>query len=347
MEQGDAVDARRALPATTGDNSSGERLICPLGTDDELHGLLVASSATKIPPELRSSIEILAAQVELALDRDNMTEVIHARRSEARFQTLVQNASDVILIVRPDTTITYQTPSSKRTFGYEVGTLEGRPFTALLHPDDVEQAVAVFTGVAFRAGTSVTAQWRVRHENGGWHFAEVIATNLLSDETVEGIVLTLRDVSERKGLEEELKHQAFHDALSGLANRALFRDRLEHAVERAARSKASLAVLFLDLDDFKLINDSLGHAAGDSLLVETGRRLSASLRGGDTAARFGGDEFAVLMEEIVNAEEACEVADRILTALREPMTILDRDIQLRASIGIAYNPSGIGGNQMS
>src|SRR3974390_2692596 len=170
-----------------------------------------------------------------------MPKTIHARRSEARFQTLVQNASDVILIVRPDTTITYQTPSSKRTLGYAVGALEGRPFTAYLHPDDVERALAVFTGVAFRAGTSVTAQWRVRHEDGTWRFAEVIATNLLSDETVEGIVLTLRDVSERKALEEELKHQAFHDALSGLANRALFRDRLEHAVERVTRSKASLA----------------------------------------------------------------------------------------------------------
>jgi len=146
--------------------------------------------------------------------------------------------------------------------------------------------------VAFRPGTSVTAKWRIRHCDGSWRHVEVTTTNLLHEPTLEGIVLTLRDVSERTGLEEELKHQAFHDALSGLANRALFRDRLEHALARATRSKSSLAVLFLDLDDFKLINDSLGHTAGDALLVAVAGRLSASLRSGDTAARFGGDEFA-------------------------------------------------------
>ncbi len=167
-----------------------------------------------------------------------------------------------------------------------------------------------------------------------------MANNLLGDPTVEGIVLTMRDVSERKGLEEELKHQAFHDALSGLANRALFRDRLEHALARAARSRSSLAVLFLDLDDFKLVNDSLGHAAGDDLLVAVAGRLAKSLRAGDTAARFGGDEFAVLLEEISGLDEACEVADRIIAELRVPLAIEDREVQVHASIGIAISPIG-------
>jgi diguanylate cyclase (GGDEF)-like protein/PAS domain S-box-containing protein len=320
--------------------SEAHSVVCPLGTKGQFQGLIAARSRTGIPAALQSSIEVLATQVELALDRESMTEVIHARRSEARFQTLVQNASDVILIARPDTTITYQTPSSMRTLGYASGLLEGRALTSLLHPDDVEQALAVFTGVAFREGSSVTAQWRVQHADGSWHYAEVIATNLLSDQTVEGIVLTLRDVSERKRLEEELKHQAFHDALSGLANRALFRDRLEHALARAARSASLLAVLFLDLDDFKLVNDSLGHAAGDTLLVEVANRLSRSLRTGDTAARFGGDEFAILMEEVVNPGEACEVAERIISELRAPLAILDREVHISASIGIAFNPSG-------
>ncbi|MGO8870470.1 MAG: EAL domain-containing protein [Acidimicrobiales bacterium] len=326
--------------ATAGRPSRSALVTCPLVLQEHLTGLIVVHSSLKLPAELRSCVETLAAQVELALDRELMTEAVHAQRSEARFQTLVQNASDVILIVRPDTTISYQTPSVRRILGYEPEELEGRQFTELLHPDDVEQALAVYTGVAFRAGTSVTAEWRVQHADGNWHHVEVVATNLLDDPTVEGCVLTMRDVSERKGLEEELKHQAFHDALSGLANRALFHDRLEQALARAIRSSTSVAVLFLDLDDFKLVNDSLGHAAGDRMLAEVADRISRSLRAGDTAARFGGDEFAVLVEQSNGVEEACEVAARIITELNRVMVIDDREFHSRASIGIALSPMG-------
>ncbi|MGD0082390.1 MAG: EAL domain-containing protein [Acidimicrobiales bacterium] len=334
--------AMEASGASTGpgDQESLEQvLMCPLVAKDQLKGLIAVTSAGVLPVELTNTIETLAAQVGLALDREALTETFHARRSEARFQTLVQNASDVILIARPDTTITYQTPSAKSILGYEPGSLEGERLTMLLHPDDVEQALAVYTAVAFRAGTSVTAEWRVRHRNGSWRHVEVVANNLLGDPTVEGVVLTMRDVSERKGLEEELKHQAFHDALSGLANRALFRDRLEHASARAARSLTSLAVLFLDLDDFKLVNDSLGHAAGDEMLVAVAGRLLGSLRAADTAARFGGDEFAVLLED-TGPEAACRLAERIIDELRVPLTIADREVQVRASIGIALSPAG-------
>ena len=330
-----------AVITLPGSESTDRRLVCALAPQRKLQGVVTITSATGLPVEFTNSIEILAAQVELALDREVMTEVIHARRSEARFQTLVQNASDVILIVRPDTTITYQTPSALKILGYAAGSLEGVSFTSLLHPDDVEQALAGYTSVAVGAGTSsVTALWRIRHFDGSWRHVEVIAMNLLSDPTVEGMVLTLRDVSERIALEDELKHQAFHDALSGLANRALFRDRLEHALLRASRSGTSLAVLFIDLDDFKLVNDSLGHAAGDDLLVTVGERITASLRAGDTAARFGGDEFAVLLEETAGPEEAFDVAGRIIAELGAPVMVEDHEIMPRASIGIALSPRG-------
>jgi diguanylate cyclase (GGDEF)-like protein/PAS domain S-box-containing protein len=319
---------------------SGEHLVCGLVSQGKLHGFITVTSDTKISIEFKNSIEILAAQVELALDREAMTEVIHVRRSEARFQTLVQNASDVILIVRPDTTIIYQSPSAQKILGYAASTLEGREFTSLIHPDDVEQALAGYTAVALGSGTSVTALWRVKHFDDSWRHIEVITTNLLGDLTVEGMVLTMRDVTERMGLEEELKHQAFHDSLSGLANRALFRDRLEHALLRAARSGASLAVLFIDLDDFKLVNDSLGHGAGDELLVKVAERIGAALRAGDTAARFGGDEFAVLLEQTVSPEEAYEVANNIISALNVPVSIGDHDIVPRASIGVVLSSSG-------
>jgi diguanylate cyclase (GGDEF)-like protein/PAS domain S-box-containing protein len=326
--------------SSAGRDARSDLVVCSLVLQERLSGLIVVESALKLPVELRSCIETLSAQVGLALDRELMTEAVHARRSEARFQTLVQNASDVILIVRPDTTISYQTPSVRRTLGYEPKELEGREFTSLLHPDDLEKALAVYTGVAFRAGTSVTAEWRIRHADGVWHNVEVVATNLLDDPTVEGCVLTMRDVSERKVLEEELKHQAFHDALSGLANRALFHDRLEQALARAIRSSTSVAVLFLDLDDFKLVNDSLGHTAGDQMLAEVAVRINGSLRAGDTAARFGGDEFAVLVEQCNGLEEACEVAERIIADLYQKMLIDDREFHTRASIGIALSPRG-------
>jgi diguanylate cyclase (GGDEF)-like protein/PAS domain S-box-containing protein len=334
------VITRSNSTGAAGDDTAEEQLMCALVLHDELQGLITITSTTNVPFEFKSSIEILAAQVELALDREAMTEIIHTRRSEAHFQTLVQNASDVILIVRPDTTITYQTPSAFKILGYAPGTLEGRQFTSLLHPDDVEQALAGYTAVAVGPGTSVTAHWRVKHFDGSWRHIEVIATNLLADLTVEGMVLTMRDVTERMGLEEELKHQAFHDALSGLANRALFRDRLEHALSRASRSKTSLAVLFIDLDDFKLVNDSLGHAAGDELLVTVAGRISGALRAGDTAARFGGDEFAVLLEETASPDEASEVADRIIADLSRPIMIEDHEFVARASIGIVLSPEG-------
>ena len=336
-----AVEASSS-PEDPADAESVEDLvICPLVAKDGLRGLIAVCSVKALSEEVTNTIETLAAQAQLALDREALTETFHARQSEARFQTLVQNASDVILVARPDATITYQTPSATTTLGYEPGSLEGKRITALLHPEDVEQALAVYTGVAFRAGTSVTTQWRIRHRDGSWRHTEVVANNLLSDPTVAGIVLTMRDVSERKALEEELKHQAFHDALSGLANRALFLDRLEHALARAARSQSLLAVLFLDLDDFKLVNDSFGHAAGDGLLVAVAGRLTKSLRAGDTAARFGGDEFAVLLEEIAGFEEASQVAERIIAELRVPLAVDEHEVQVHASIGIAISPSGV------
>jgi len=314
--------------------------VCPVVMEEQVKGLIVVQSPTEMSIDLTNTLETLAAQIGLALDREELTDAFHARQSEARFQTLVQNASDVIVIARPDTTITYQTPSAQRVLGHDPGSLEGKRLMSLIHPDDVEKALAAYAGVAARYGTSVTAEWRVAHGDGSWRHTEVVANNLLGDPTVEGIVITLRDVTERKALEDELKRQAFHDALSGLANRALFLDRLEHALARAERSLTSLAVLFLDLDDFKLVNDGLGHAAGDELLVAVASRLTAALRSGDTPARFGGDEFAILLEETENPDDACMAAERIITDLRPPFLIRDRSVAVRASIGIAYSKIG-------
>jgi diguanylate cyclase (GGDEF)-like protein len=150
-----------------------------------------------------------------------------------------------------------------------------------------------------------------------------------------------RDITERKILEEQLAHQASHDALTGLANRALFRDRLQHALARGVRHGEPTSILFLDLDDFKTVNDSLGHSAGDEMLVAVGERLKGCLRQSDMAARFGGDEFAILLED-TGRVEAEVTARRILRTLAAPVDVLGRQLRAQASIGIAVAEEGRG-----
>ncbi len=169
---------------------------------------------------------------------------------------------------------------------------------------------------------------RLRHGDGSWRQAEILVSNRLADEHVGGFVLNIRDVTERRELEEQLRHQAFYDPLTGLANRARFTDRLEHELRRSARHGRPVAVLFMDLDDFKSVNDAHGHPVGDRLLVDVAMRLEMSLRPGDTAARFGGDEFAILLDEIRDAEEAMDVGGRIIEALRAPFALDGKELWL-------------------
>jgi diguanylate cyclase (GGDEF)-like protein len=175
---------------------------------------------------------------------------------------------------------------------------------------------------------------RMQRRDGSWCTGETTVSNLLSDEGVRGILLTTRDISERKILEEQLRHRAFHDPLTSLGNRTLFRDRVEHAVVRSARSPQELAVMVIDLDGFKGVNDSLGHAAGDRLLKEVASRLRASVRPGDTVSRMGGDEFAILLEGTTEAD-AITVAQRIINRLRAPIEIEGKEIVAQGSVGIS------------
>jgi diguanylate cyclase (GGDEF)-like protein len=170
---------------------------------------------------------------------------------------------------------------------------------------------------------------------------EAIGKNLLDDPAVGGIVVNYRDITERKALEEQLAHEALHDPLTGLANRVLFKDRVQHAVARQRRGGRPIAVLFVDLDDFKTVNDSLGHGVGDVLLVEAGRRIQGCIRPGDTTARLGGDEFAVLLED-ADAPAARAAAERIVHALDAPVHVAGREVFVTGSIGIAPGAPGDG-----
>jgi diguanylate cyclase (GGDEF)-like protein/PAS domain S-box-containing protein len=240
------------------------------------------------------------------------------------------------MVVDADSTIRYLSPSAEGVLGYGSSELQGTRLIEKIHLDD-KAGVLQFLTAGTQDGDTHPAltEFRLRHRDDFWLHLETLRTNLMQDENVKGIVLNTRDVSERKAFEQQLSHQAFHDSLTGLANRALFKDRVEHALERQGREGEPVAVLFMDLDDFKTINDSLGHAAGDRLLAEVGERVKATVRQSDTAARLGGDEFAILIEDSGDVVEAAEVASRILAALEGPFHLEGKDVFVRASIGIA------------
>jgi diguanylate cyclase (GGDEF)-like protein/PAS domain S-box-containing protein len=256
-------------------------------------------------------------------------------QGEARFRSLVQNSKDVILICDQETTIEYQTPSAETVLGFGNDQLVGTRVTELAHPNDARRLFAFCREVSAHPRGGRTIEWRMQHRDGFWMHIESAASNLSDDPNVRGLVLTLRDVSAQRSLEVQLKHQAFHDSLTNLANRALFSDRVGHALMRANRSNRETAVVFVDIDDFKTINDSLGHAAGDELLVEVAERLRKAVRPSDTVARLGGDEFAILLEDASDTTEARMVAERILAEFQSPAILGDRELFIRASIGIA------------
>src|SRR5688500_7157639 len=258
--------------------------------------------------------------------------LVDLQRKEERFRSLVQNASDGAVVLGEDGLIRYGGPAVERILGRRADTRLGQPIHADIHPDDRPTVERGLTEVAAVIGSEARLEFRARHADDSWRTLESIAKNLLDDPAVSGVVINYRDITERKTLEEQLRHQAFHDVLTGLENRSLFRDRLGHALARAARGALPTAVLYLDLDDFKAINDRLGHAEGDRLLVAVGDRLRAATRAGDTVARLGGDEFAIIIEE-TDPDEAAQAATRILEALVPPFDLGDRQVVARASIG--------------
>ena len=274
--------------------------------------------------------QVLAVRENVRLLAENA-----ARVNEARFRSLVQHSSDVILVIRLDGTIRFVSPSASRVLRYDPAGLLGRALVSLIHTEDRDRAAGFLRESARTPGVSAPVEWRFCQPDGSSLNAETIATNLLDDPSVRGIVLNTRDVSERKRLEDQLTHQAFHDPLTGLANRALFRDRVSHALALARRQGHSISVLFLDLDDFKKVNDSLGHAEGDRLLIAAAERFNTCSRAADTIARLGGDEFAILIEDLAGQEGHGGLVERLSEAMRRPFMLGGNEVHVNASIGIA------------
>jgi diguanylate cyclase (GGDEF)-like protein/PAS domain S-box-containing protein len=275
------------------------------------------------------------------LERTVERRTAELRSSEERLQTVIQHVSDVISVVSRSGELLSVSSSVRDVLGYRPDELTGVNILSFVHPDEVPLIESFLVDMGATARATTHLEVRMRHRSGTWRYTETAGADLTADTMLQGIVLTTRDVTERRQLEEQLIDQAFHDSLTGLPNRALFGDRLDHAVSRATRVGNPVAVLFIDLDDFKAVNDTLGHREGDELLRHVSAELAMCVRLSDTVARLGGDEFAVLMEDATVAE-ALEAADRIQHRLNRPVMVQGSEIVVSASVGVAATDELVG-----
>jgi diguanylate cyclase (GGDEF)-like protein/PAS domain S-box-containing protein len=310
-----------------------------VGGTTELVGLRKDGSEFPMEMSLGETIEegerLFTGVIRDVTERKGVEKAI--KESEERFRSLVQNTSDIITILEADGTVRYVSPAVERVTGYKPEEQIGTKAFASVHPDDTERALSMFAEVLKRGGLHPPLEFRVLHKDGSWRYLEHVVNNLLDDPAVGGVVVNSWDVTEREALVEQLSYQAFHDPLSGLPNRALFMDRLDHALSRANRRGSKVAVLFTDLDNFKVINDSLGHKVGDQLLIAVAERLKDYVRSDDTAARLGGDEFTILVEDVTGVGEVVQIAERIAEILQPPFALEEQEVFATVSIGIALN----------
>ena len=314
----------------------------PLTIEGKLRGFLSVAAEDALPAGVADGLARLGSSVALALERVNLAEDLrrstdNLKSSEARFRSLVQNSSDVITLLDADGRISYITPAVEKLLGYGSGTLLDTTLWRILHTDDLTEANRIFQQLLRTDYGQELLGTRWRHTDGSYRYMETILSNQLADPNVRAVVLNTRDVTERKELEATLRHQAHHDQLTTLSNRTLFKERVAASIARHRDDRGNLAVLFLDLDDFKHVNDSLGHAAGDSLLLAVASRLQECVGPSDTVARFGGDEFAILLDEVRDEAYPIGVAERILGAFRLPLKAGDVEMIAAFSIGIAIS----------
>src|SRR5438477_1418386 len=297
-------------------------------------GALVAWRTTDSVEGLREGeLSLLARLGEYAAVALETTRLFHeavrgranAEERESRVRAVMDNVADGLLTFDQQGTIDSCNPAAERIFGIPAATITGQSITRLLPTIGAQVSLHREVDAARADGTPVSLD---------------VAITAIPQADPPRLIAVVRDISERKAFEEQLRHMAFHDDLTGLPNRALFMDRVEHALARANSQASSIAVLFIDLDNFKVVNDSLGHAAGDRLLNSLSTRLRACLDPRATLARFGGDEFTILLEDIANVGDAQEVARRVRDVLRRSIGIAEREVFATASIGIAVSTPG-------
>ena len=282
------------------------------------------------------------------LSRD--TALLRERRAagivEARYASLIKNASDVIMITDANGQLQFASPAAERAFAIHPDALMGRNLFDLVVGAERERLADFIVEVAATRGHVIGPIELVVETGDRRSTLECVGSNLVDDPAISGLALNFRDVSERKVLEEQLRKLAFHDPLTLLANRSLFWNRVEHALALAHRSQQRVAVMFLDLDNFKNVNDSLGHDAGDRLLQAAAQRLVKATRPSDTVARLGGDEFAILLEGIRSETDIERIAKPINSTFNKPLLLDGREIETSASIGVACSRPGDDAEQL-
>jgi diguanylate cyclase (GGDEF)-like protein/PAS domain S-box-containing protein len=260
-------------------------------------------------------------------------------RREQRFRALVEKSWSGVALLDQNLAFAYAGSSTERLLGYGERDLLGASFLGFVHPRERAGARQLFADLLGAPNREVQGELRFLHKSGSWVWIEGFAQNLLHDPSVGAIIMNYRDVTLRKATEKQLEYQAYYDALTGLPNRLLFRDRVVTAIAQAQRNHRALAVMYLDLDHFKLVNDGLGHSVGDKLLAQVAERLQASVRASDTISRLGGDEFTLLLNEVGNSDAVASIARKILQSLARPFKVDGHELFVTASIGISLYPN--------
>lgn len=265
---------------------------------------------------------------------DARAAVVHADQEASGSLELLSKTADGLIVFDREMRVTFVSRALRRLLGYEAEDPQG-PVSEMVHPEDWPTVRSAAESVLAREGATATFELRAEHSDGRWIWLEARATNLLDAREIEGLVFGVRDISERKNVEDDLRHQALHDTLTSLPNRTLLMDRLSGAISRSGRGNRSVTVFFLDLDAFKEVNDNLGHNAGDDVLVGIARRLGAVARSQDTVARWGGDEFVVVVEHEQDPDWVLGFAERLRAVFKEPIRAGGQLVTVSASFGIA------------
>jgi len=260
--------------------------------------------------------------------------------SERWLRAIVAHQADVTVVVAPDARILWASPSIEEFAGVSATAAVGMDATRLLPSEMPGALVPVGDALRRQTGTPVRFEVRIRDRHGRWRWFNARATNLVDDPVVGGVVINLHDVTARRELEADLRHRAFHDELTGLPNRRAFFEHLDRVTRRVAAGLGRVAVLFCDLDRFKVVNDGLGHEVGDELLRGVADRLREGLRPTDFVARLGGDEFTVVVTDVREPDEAVRVARRVIRLIEQPFPVAGTEVRISASVGIAVSEPG-------